>query len=155
MHPTQILLLALSALPFTLSAPTGNTTLPLEKRYNGPSIGSFISPTCSGQPLTGHMKHPSWSCFTFQPMSDNVGINWGGDRALGINFFTDKECQTWATKTVWSPANPVDDNHGLSGKGGAGKCLSFKANGGNWRSAAFVFDDEWNRAVRGKANHGH
>ncbi|KAI4182111.1 MAG: hypothetical protein L6R41_006187, partial [Letrouitia leprolyta] len=116
MHPAQILLLALSAfLPTTLSAPTqpSNTTL-LEKRYNGPSIGSFISPTCSGQPLTGKMKHPSWDCFTFSPLSDNIGINWGGDRALGINFFTDRKCQKWATKTVWSPSNPESDNHGVS-----------------------------------------
>ncbi|KAL8717802.1 MAG: hypothetical protein Q9225_004988, partial [Loekoesia sp. 1 TL-2023] len=121
------------------------------KRYNGPSIGSFLSTNCAGQPLTGKMTHHSWDCFKYSPLSNNVGINWGGDRALGINFYTDDNCSKWATKTICSPADPGMDN----GKGKTDMCVDYKLHGGDWKSVAFVFDDPWTRAQRGKANHGH
>ncbi|KAL9597056.1 MAG: hypothetical protein Q9219_005385 [cf. Caloplaca sp. 3 TL-2023] len=155
MHATNLLLLALSALPSTFSLPTTNTTTSsLEKRYNGPSMGSFLSTDCSGQPLTGKMKHPSWSCFKFNPMSDNIGINWGDDRALGARFFTDDKCSQdkYATKTLWAPLLEEGKDNG---KGKTNKCISYKANGGNWKSVYFVNDNPWTRAERGKDNHGH
>ncbi|KAI4176772.1 MAG: hypothetical protein LQ346_007815, partial [Caloplaca aetnensis] len=75
-----------------------------------------------------------WGCIKFTPGTDNVGINWGNSRARAIWFYTDDNCKNYATKRLDSFSAGGDN-----GKGKADKCISYKANGGNWKSVAFWF----------------
>ncbi|KAL8996063.1 MAG: hypothetical protein Q9169_004339 [Polycauliona sp. 2 TL-2023] len=135
---TTILTLALSASTLAFPAPANITDSDLDKRSNAVTrIGSFQDPTCKGKPVENKWKgKETWQCFKFTPTTDNVGIDWATyTRALGIDFFTDDKCEKWATSTVYAPSGPAYDN----GKGKADKCLSYKANGGNWKSARFIY----------------
>ncbi|KAL8725246.1 MAG: hypothetical protein Q9166_007485 [cf. Caloplaca sp. 2 TL-2023] len=144
---TTLLTLALSATTLAFPAPS-NITSPdfteLEKRGGGPKISSFDNMYCSGKPINQKWTDGNdWSCFKFTPVSDNVGINWSTQmRALGITFFTDDKCTNWATKSVIAPQTQMGDN----GKGKADKCISYNANGGNWKSARFIFPGPWQMA---------
>ncbi|KAL8707682.1 MAG: hypothetical protein Q9220_007344 [cf. Caloplaca sp. 1 TL-2023] len=130
---TTLLTLALSA----AALPQNATSDSLTKRFGGePSIASFSNGFCSGPPLEPHRLHHGINCIPFTPLSDNVGINWSNVRALGINFYTDTKCKQYATGTLYASLDPRLDN----GKGKADKCISYKLNGGNWKSVEFIGD---------------
>ncbi|KAI4132111.1 MAG: hypothetical protein LQ338_000865 [Usnochroma carphineum] len=101
-----------------------NDTLPLLPRgsWEGgdPKIASFTSPSCTTASRLGKYKS-GWDCIKFTPGTDNVGINWGNTRAKGIDFFTDDNCNDYATKTVFSMDLGSDN-----GKGKADKCVHFQ-----------------------------
>ncbi|KAL8674077.1 MAG: hypothetical protein Q9168_001512 [Polycauliona sp. 1 TL-2023] len=136
---TTLLTLALSASTLAFPAPANLTDSELDKRSNAVTrIGAFDNPSCAGQPVSKWAGKDTWSCFKFTPTTDNVGIDWATyTRALGINFFIDDKCgdHAWATSTIYAPAAAAYDN----GKGKADKCISYKANGGNWKSARFIY----------------
>ncbi|KAI4088368.1 MAG: hypothetical protein LQ344_006153 [Seirophora lacunosa] len=158
MHPTTLLLLALSAasLPTTLSAPapplpntTTNTTTHLSprarpknwaKEFEGwkPSIGSFTDASCTLKslippPPSINKLSEGWGCIKFTPATDNVGLDWGvGARAESISFYTDEKCTNFATKKVYSPPYGYDN-----GEGKADKCVSYRETGGAWHSVGF------------------
>ncbi|KAL8922654.1 MAG: hypothetical protein Q9172_003469 [Xanthocarpia lactea] len=140
---TTLLTLALSATTLAFPAPANITDFELEKRINGDTrIGSFDNAFCSGKPVGKWTGGNDWDCFRFTPTTDNVGIDWSTQaRALGINFFTDEKCEKWATAGVYAPPTAMGDN----GKGKADKCISYKANGGNWKSARFIYDGMYQR----------
>ncbi|KAL8896788.1 MAG: hypothetical protein Q9192_002910 [Flavoplaca navasiana] len=143
MQYTALLTLALSASTFAFPAPANLTDsesdLSLEKRKNSEiRIGSFGNQFCEGKPVGKWTDGNDFECFKFTPSTDNVGIDWSTMvRALGINFFTDDKCgdDKWATTTLYAPQSALRDN----GKGKADKCISYKANGGNWKSAKFIY----------------
>ncbi|KAL9010049.1 MAG: hypothetical protein Q9173_004981 [Seirophora scorigena] len=157
MHPTTLLLLALSAgaLPTTLSAPappltnTNNNTTLLEARGRpkdwakaferaDPSIGSFTDASCTLKslippPSSVNKLSEGWGCIKFTPATDNIGLDWGvGPRAESISFYTDEKCMNFATKKVYSPPYGYDN-----GKGKADKCVSYRETGGAWHSVSF------------------
>ncbi|KAL9637697.1 MAG: hypothetical protein Q9204_001770 [Flavoplaca sp. TL-2023a] len=143
MQYTTLLTLALSASSLAFPAPANLTDyesdLSLEKRKNSEiRIGSFGNQFCEGKPVGKWTDGKDFECFKFTPTTDNVGIDWSTMvRALGINFFTDDKCgdDKWATTTLYAPVSAMGDN----GKGKADKCISYKANGGNWKSARFIY----------------
>ncbi|CAL8581505.1 hypothetical protein XPA_007194 [Xanthoria parietina] len=140
---TTLLMLALSATTLAFPAPANLTDSELEKRKNfSLRIGSFDPIDCSGKPVGKWIDGNFFDCFKFTPRTDNVGLDWStSDRAKGIDFFTDEKCgkDKYATKRVWAPKSELQDN----GKGRADKCISYKANGGNWKSARFVYDPNY------------
>ena len=158
-YPTYITLLTLALSAGTLAFPApANLTdsdldMDLEKRDNGKiRIGSFGNQYCDGKPVGKWTGGNDFDCFKFRPTTDNVGIDWSTQvRALGINFFTDDKCgdDAWATSNVYAPMTAMGDNGGDK----ADKCISYKANGGNWQSARFIYPsrqayrdwDKWNK----------
>ncbi|KAL8637691.1 MAG: hypothetical protein Q9228_005067 [Teloschistes exilis] len=169
MHYTTFLTLALSAAVTTpvLAAPAPvlssnssfsdtNTTTDLHSRGifdNGPQIGSFADQFCTGKPVDNGGKliyGGKYNCVKWTPSTDNMGINWGSVRALGVDFYSDDACNNAATKTYWAPIYSSDN-----GKGKTNICLSAKyVVGGPVRSVSFVPDsyygkDEAQRAWKG------
>ncbi|KAL8685633.1 MAG: hypothetical protein Q9224_005741 [Gallowayella concinna] len=141
---TSFLAMALSATTLAFPAPANMTVSDIEKRDSGnPNIAAFDNGFCSGKAVVRPTGHNDWDCFKYTPSTDNIGINWGTQsRALGITFFTDDNCKNWAGPSVVAPTTAMGDN----GKGKADKCISYKLNGGNWKSAYFIYDNMWHRA---------
>ncbi len=120
MH-SSILLSILSAGALTLALPhSGNDLQPcntnltvsdnstsniLEKRAHYGWVGSFDGKECTGDYLSGkgentRPKVTSEGCFPFNPVSDNIGWNWGeeGHTFKGIASYHDKACSKGASK---------------------------------------------------------
>ncbi|KAL9578570.1 MAG: hypothetical protein Q9212_005631 [Teloschistes hypoglaucus] len=167
MHYTTLLTLALSAAVTTpvLAAPapvlssnssfsdTNTTTTDLRTRGwfdKGPEIGSFADQFCTGKPVDNGNKlvyGGKYKCVKWTPSTDNMGIMWGGARALGVSFYSDNDCQKAATKTYWAPTDYSDN-----GKGKANICLSAKyAVGGPVGSVIFIPNSYYGFAEHQKA----
>ncbi|KAI4202133.1 MAG: hypothetical protein LQ350_002800 [Teloschistes chrysophthalmus] len=119
----------------------------------GPRIGSFADQFCTGNPVDNGNKliyAGNYNCVKWTPSTDNMGIDWGSARSLGVNFYSDKDCKNAATKTYWAPFDSQDN-----GKGKTNICLSAKyVVGGPVGSVSFIYNgyygyDQYMRAWKG------